>query len=363
MRHRPASVLVALSLVALAGCGATERTTAESAPEPAAVIDLHYVDVAGDYAAASDALRQRGRDVVDRLLAGDIASVYEQSAPEVKAQISLAEVERSFAEAQVVPIGPRVEERVIPVGPEQGAYIADHAQAEGRVRFQIGFASSGLMPLVQPVTPLPPDPRATQPATAKLRLPFDGLWWAAEAPTPEIGNHHAVASDQRHAFDFLIWRDGSTRRGEGKENADHWAWGQAVRAPAQGTVVAVQDGLVDNRPGVETDTTHPAGNHVVIDLGHGEYAVLAHFQKGSIRVARGDEVTPGQILGLVGNSGNTSEPHIHFHVQDSPEFQPGGSVGIPVHFDDYEADGTVHAQGTPSGGQFVTTLGRVTRGG
>ena len=288
MRRRPASVLVALSLVALAGCGATEKTTAESAPEPAAVIDLHYADVAGDYTAASDALRQRGRDVVDRLLAGDVASVYEQSAPEVKAEVTLAEVEQTFAEGRAkAPIGPRVDERVIPFGPERGLYLADYAQADERVRFQIGFGPSGLMPLVQPVTPLPPDPRATQPATAKLRLPFEGLWWAAKAPTPELGNHHAVASDQRHAFDFLIWRDGSTYRGEGKDNADYWAWGQAVRAPAQGTVVAVQDGLADIRPGTEPDTARPAGNHVVIDLGHDEYAVLAHFQKGSIRSRRG----------------------------------------------------------------------------
>ncbi len=364
MRRRPTVLLVTLSLVAMAGCGGSDTSTAELASEPSEPIELHYVDVAGDYAAASDALRERGRDVVQRLLAGDIASVYEQTAPQVKAGITLAEVERLFAEEQArAPIGARVEERVIPVGPGQGVYFADHSFAEGRMRFRIGFDPSGLMPLVQPVTPLPPDLRATQPTTTNLRLPFDGLWWAGEAPTPEIGNHHAVASDQRHAFDFLIWRDGSTYRGEGKANADYWAWGQAVRAPAKGTVVAVQDGLIDNRPQVDTDTAHPAGNHVVIDLGHGEYAVLAHFRKGSLRVAEGDEVTSGQVLGLVGNSGNSSEPHIHLHVQDSPRFQPGGSTGIPVRFDDHEADGTVHAQGTPSSGQFVAHLGGETKNG
>jgi murein DD-endopeptidase MepM/ murein hydrolase activator NlpD len=313
--------------------------------------------VAGDYATATQALLDRGRNVVARILAGDVASVYEQSAPQVKAQIPLAEVERGLAEAQAqAPIGPRVAERVIPIGPKRGVYFADYAQGEGRVRFQIGFDPTGLMPVVHPATPLPPDPRATQPAGASLRLPFDGLWWAAEAPTPEIGNHHAVASDQRHAFDFLIWRDGATHRGLGEDNADYWAWGQAVVAPAKGTVAAVRDGLADIRPGAETNTTEPAGNHVVIDLGRGEYAVLAHFQNGSIRVATGDEVTPGQVLGLVGNSGNSSEPHIHFHVQDSPKFEPGGAVGIPVRFDDYEADGIVHAQATPSGGQFVAPL-------
>ncbi len=353
--HRLVLTLLVLSALVVGGCGEDrDQTTATTAPEPAAAFDLRYADVAGDYTAASQALLEQGREVVDRLLAGDIASVYEQFAPDLKAQVSLEEVERAFAEGRAAsPIGARAEERVVPFSAGRGVYFADYASGEGRVRFRIGFDPAGLSPLVEPVQPLPPDPRAAQPAQASLRLPFDGLWWAGVAPLPEIGNHHAVASDQRHAFDFLVWRDGSTYRGEGLENSDYWAWGQAVMAPAEGKVIAVQDGLADNRPAIETNTAQPAGNHVIIDLGNGEYAILAHFQKGSIRVATGDDVTAGQVLGLVGNSGNSSEPHIHFHVQDEPTFQPGGSVGIPVRFNDIEADGTVHAQGTPSGGQFV----------
>ena len=62
----------------------------------------------------------------------------------------------------------------------------------------------------------------------------------------------------------------------------------------------------------------PAGNHVVLDLGNGEYALLAHLQRGSVRVEAGDRVRAGDVLGLTGNSGNSSEPHLHFHVQDRP---------------------------------------------
>jgi len=195
------------------------------------------------------------------------------------------------------------------------------------VRFRIGFDPAGLMPLVEPVEPLPPDPRATQPATARLRLPFDGLWWATVAPTPEIGNHHVAASDQRHAFDFVIWQNGATHRGQGQDNADYWAWGQALLAPAQGTVVAVHDGVADNRPGTETNTAQPAGNHVVVDLGHGEFAALVHFRKGSIRVAKGDFVTSGQVLGLVGNSGNSSEPISTFTSRTGPGSIPADRLG------------------------------------
>ena len=62
----------------------------------------------------------------------------------------------------------------------------------------------------------------------------------------------------------------------------------------------------------------PAGNHVVLDLGSGEYALLAHLRRGSVRVRPGQRVRRGETLGRCGNSGNSSEPHLHFHVQDRP---------------------------------------------
>ena len=95
--RRPAVALVAVSALAIAGCGADRKTTtATSTAEPATTIHLRYTDVAGDYATATEALLERGREVVGRLLAGDIASVYEQFAPQIKTQVSLAEVERTF---------------------------------------------------------------------------------------------------------------------------------------------------------------------------------------------------------------------------------------------------------------------------
>jgi murein DD-endopeptidase MepM/ murein hydrolase activator NlpD len=103
-----------------------------------------------------------------------------------------------------------------------------------------------------------------------------------------------------------------------------------VIAPAAGTVVAAADGLRDNRPQVQTDPRHPAGNHVVLRLGRGEHALLGHMRSGSVRVRPGQRVARGQVLGRVGNSGNSSEPHIHLHVQNRPEIAPGEGVGIPL---------------------------------
>ena len=96
----------------------------------------------------------------------------------------------------------------------------------------------------------------------------------------------------------------------------------------------------------------PAGNHVVLDLGNGEYTLLAHLQHGSLRVRAGDHVKAGQPLGLCGNSGNTSEPHVHMHLQDRPKLF-GDAVGLPLEFEDYQADGTAVTRGVPTQGQFV----------
>ena len=188
---------------------------------------------------------------------------------------------------------------------------------------------------------------------ARLSLPFRGTWWVVWGGPTELQNYHVVAPDQRHAYDLLVWRRGATYRGVGTNNADYWAWGRPIVAPAAGTVVEAVDGIRDNRPQVEVENREaPAGNHVVVDLGNGEYALLAHMRKGSVRVRAGDRVGPGDLLGLTGNSGNSSEPHLHFHLQDRPELFTGAR-GLPVAFVGYRADGRRIARGTPVQGQFL----------
>jgi hypothetical protein len=210
---------------------------------------------------------------------------------------------------------------------------------------------------VAPVQPLPPDPRRGRPARTVLRLPFDGRWWVVEGPRPEIGAHHLAASDQRHAYDFAIRRDGGTHRGDGRENADYWCWGRPVLAPAGGTVVTARDGVPDNRrPGVDTNIREAAGNHVILDLGGGEYALLGHLRNGSVLVRAGQRVRAGQPLGRCGNSGNSSEPHLHLHLQDRPEFRPGGPTGLPIRFRRHLADGVLRGLGAPLSGQFVRAV-------
>ena len=228
------------------------------------------------------------------------------------------------------PIGPRVAERTLPLSPARSLYVADRRWGEGRLRLTILSREGGIRLRIQPAVPLPPDPRAGRPTRARLSPPFGGRWWALEAPRPVLGNHHAVVPDQRHAYDFAIWRGRGTHRGDGARNRDYWAWNRPVLAPAGGTVVTAVDGLRDNRPQGQTDARNPAGNHVVLRIGRGEHALLAHMRSGTVRVRPGQRVARGQMLGRVGNSGNSSEPHIHLHVQDRPEIRPGRGVGIPI---------------------------------
>lgn len=193
--------------------------------------------------------------------------------------------------------------------------------------------------------------RATE---TDLRLPFDGEWyvvWGGRAPRQ---NRHAGAEDQRFAYDFVVLDGGSTHEGDGGANADYHCFGRPVLAPAPGRVVTAVDSLADNEPGV-MDREAPPGNHVVIDHGNGEFSLLAHFRSGSVEVEEGDRVETGQRLGECGNSGNSSEPHVHYHLQDGPGF--GEAVGLPAQFRGYRADGEPVDRGEPVRGRIVRPEG------
>jgi murein DD-endopeptidase MepM/ murein hydrolase activator NlpD len=154
-------------------------------------------------------------------------------------------------------------------------------------------------------------------------LPFEGQWLVFWGGDSRELNHHHDSRHQRFAFDFVVVDEaGRTHQDEGRENKDYYAFGQPVLAPADGVVTDVITGVRDNTPG-SMNPTFAGGNAVILMHREHEVSVLAHFQQGSIRVKCGDNVKRGQVLGLCGNSGNSSEPHIHFHVQNTPILQDG----------------------------------------
>ena len=183
-----------------------------------------------------------------------------------------------------------------------------------------------------------------------LQLPFEGEWVIFWGGRELEDNYHAFTRDQRFAYDILMMEDGKTHRGAGEACDDYHCWDAPVLAPATGVVVSSANDVEDNEPGV-LNPRRPLGNHVILDHGNGEYSFLAHFREGSLQVDTGDRVEAGQLLGRCGNSGNTTEPHIHYHLQDSPTF--GKGQGMPTQFLDYVADGETVTRGEPTRAQRV----------
>ncbi|MFB6270216.1 MAG: M23 family metallopeptidase [Halobacterium sp.] len=159
----------------------------------------------------------------------------------------------------------------------------------------------------------------------ELSLPFDGEWTVVNGGVTEATSHSWGIVSQRYAYDFLVTDDdGDTHADDGTSLDDYYAFGEPIRAPADGTVVKTKDGLRDfPRPGhgwVEWRTWDIRGNHVVVKHADGEYSLLAHLKEGSVAVEPGDDVARGDVVGECGNSGHSGEPHLHYLLQDVENF-------------------------------------------
>jgi murein DD-endopeptidase len=184
-----------------------------------------------------------------------------------------------------------------------------------------------------------------------------GVWLTGNGPAPEVGHRRALipiegapSIAQRFAIDYVKVSDhDSTFTGDRLKNASYYAYGQDALAVGDGMVVAVKDSIPENIPGINSRAVPitletVGGNHVILDLGGGRFAFYAHLQPGSLRVKRGDRVRRGAVLGLVGNSGNSTEPHLHFHLSDGNS--PLGSEGIPYVHQSFEQVGRCRAFNT-----------------
>jgi hypothetical protein len=164
----------------------------------------------------------------------------------------------------------------------------------------------------------------------KLALPFNGQWlvvWGGD--TAELNHHHPDRA-QRFAFDLVgVGTDGKTQKGAGSRNEDYYAFGRELLAPGDGVVTEVIDGVRDNVPR-SFNRLSALGNAVFIQHGKHEVSVLAHLKQGSTKVKAGDKVKKGQVVGLCGNSGNSSEPHLHYHLQNTAIIQD--ATGIKCFF-------------------------------
>jgi hypothetical protein len=159
----------------------------------------------------------------------------------------------------------------------------------------------------------PADPVAVDP-------PLAGEWAMLAGGRSALISHHYPTPIVSNAVDFVrLDEEGRGHDGDPKREKAWYGFGEPVLSPADGTVVSVSDVHPDEPVG-NTGQKPSYGNHILLDIGGGHYAVLAHLQQGSARVSQGERVRLGQQIAGVGDSGDSLVPHLHFHVQDSPDF-------------------------------------------
>jgi hypothetical protein len=189
--------------------------------------------------------------------------------------------------------------------------------------------------------------------------PLRGVWMAGDSLSNAADAAHRRAiliTDgraflaQRYAIDWVQIQkiDGTytTWKGPEDKNESYFCYDQPIYSVATGTVVDMADGLPENVPhsgkyAVELGFDNAGGNHVVVEVAPRHYVLYAHMKPGTVKVKVGDTVGIGDILGHVGNSGSSAEPHLHMHIVDQPSFLAGN--GLPYEFTTFDASGPVEA--------------------
>lgn len=160
-----------------------------------------------------------------------------------------------------------------------------------------------------------------------LGSPVRGTWVATSAGRSGLVNHHYPLPQQRDALDLAVPFERSSGRPP-TDLTEYPAYAEPVHAPGDGVVARAVDGQPDQAIG-RRDPARPLGNHLVVDLGAGRYLLLAHLKPGSLQVGEGARVRRGQVLAAVGNSGNSTEPHLHLQLQSGPDLVDPAGVPAP----------------------------------
>ena len=177
-------------------------------------------------------------------------------------------------------------------------------------------------------------------------------------------NHGHAYIAQRYAIDWVKYRivngEGMTWSGPEDKNTSYFCYDAPIYGVASGKVVEALDGIPENVPhsgkiAIDVNFANAAGNHLVVDIGYGLYALYAQMRPGTLRVKAGDIVKAGDLLGHIGNTGNSTEPHLHMHIDNQPSFLAG--QGVPYEFDHFEASDTEGITNGPHDRMIVKGVG------
>ncbi len=170
-------------------------------------------------------------------------------------------------------------------------------------------------------------------------LPFDGEWYTCNGGITQSTSHSWEILPQRFAYDFIIVDDeGESCQGDRKDLRSYYCYGKDILAPADGVVVSVKNHFPDCRimddGQTDPDTPDIGGNRIVIKHASKEYSAICHLMPGSVSVEKGQAVKRGEVIAKCGNSGNTTEPHVHFQLQNTAHFY--SCIGLRICFSGVE---------------------------
>ena len=197
----------------------------------------------------------------------------------------------------------------------------------------------------------------------EIEMPVFGIWMTPNTPGSKVPSHGTMAFGEAYAIDFVMLSNTKPIRKPYQSNpakyillgiplVDFYGWGQTVHSPISGKVLLVENNVAERKrvnPFTDLQYMHKAtreyfstrvepekvaGNYVLIEMGKGKYALLAHLVEGSIVVRPGESVSVGQEIGKLGHSGNSMMPHLHLQFMDSADFR--SAKGIPFIIKEYE---------------------------
>ena len=205
---------------------------------------------------------------------------------------------------------------------------------------------------LKPHKPLVKEPEILR-NTTPMQLPFQGQWFVYWGGETEGQNYHMNDKNQQYAYDFLRVAEGKSYKGDPDKNESYLAFGQPIFAPCDGTVMLAVDGVPDNTPG-ELNPVQKTGNTLVVKTAAGEYILFAHLKEGSIEVEKGQQVRRGDLLALCGNSGNSTEAHLHLQLQNTRDIHK--ATGARLFFEQIRVNGGIENDYIPVKEDFVENI-------
>ncbi len=311
----------------------------------------------GNYPVMSTAAKSRARQLFGYFESGQSAALYAAFAPQMKkngASDKLVAVSKKVSSEwgrEEKMIGENFAPDMLSASTVYSRY-SQFSKSKDPIFTAIVLDEQGQITLFQfrPDPPPPGNRFVDYKDTTKLRLPFNGDWFVYQGGRFIYQNPNASRDADRYVMTFVVLKDGRPFSGDGSKNEQFYCYGQPVLAPADGTVLMINDTYADNVPG-RSEQVLPFGNRVLIAHGNREYSFLVHLKQNSVKVKAGDKVKQGDVVGECGNSGASTAPHLEYRLQNT-RGRPFPQT-LPAQFVDYVADGTPVASGEPVRGQTV----------